>query len=234
MSRDRGPRLQPTRKDAMRTRARLLEAAGEAFAARGFHDASLRKICEAAGVNLGAVKYYFGGKEALYRELLVDSHLEILSREEMPTLDNSPDAEHALARWIEWFLSVLLSRAQHPYLGRIMVREIVQPTEVLDDLVRNVFTRIRRELERIVATLSEDVLDKRSLGQVTNMTLMLCVMHEMGRPVIEKFGYEPPRRRVDVARLGDVVTRYAMGGIAASGDAAPRRSSANRARATQR
>src|SRR5262245_29518133 len=52
------------------TRARILDAALEMFAANGFEGASTRAIAEAAGVNLPAIQYYFGSKEGLYRAVL--------------------------------------------------------------------------------------------------------------------------------------------------------------------
>ncbi len=45
------------------TRARILDAALELFAASGFDGASTRTIAEQAGVNLPAIQYYFGSKE---------------------------------------------------------------------------------------------------------------------------------------------------------------------------
>jgi AcrR family transcriptional regulator len=47
-------------------RQRILEAALAAFGEGGFKGATTRQIAEAAGVNLPALKYYFGGKEGLY------------------------------------------------------------------------------------------------------------------------------------------------------------------------
>jgi AcrR family transcriptional regulator len=52
------------------TRARVLEAAIELFAASGFEGASTRTIAERAGVNLPAIQYYFGSKEGLYRAVV--------------------------------------------------------------------------------------------------------------------------------------------------------------------
>jgi TetR/AcrR family transcriptional regulator, regulator of cefoperazone and chloramphenicol sensitivity len=52
------------------TRARILEAALELFAAHGFEGASTRTIAERAGVNLPAIQYYFGSKEGLYRAVV--------------------------------------------------------------------------------------------------------------------------------------------------------------------
>ncbi|HYE47316.1 MAG TPA: CerR family C-terminal domain-containing protein [Caulobacter sp.] len=47
-------------------RQRILDAALAAFGEGGFKGATTRQIAEAAGVNLPALKYYFGGKEGLY------------------------------------------------------------------------------------------------------------------------------------------------------------------------
>src|SRR5437764_15237675 len=44
----------------------ILRAAVEEFAAHGFHDASLNRVIEAAGISKGSMYYYFDGKEDLY------------------------------------------------------------------------------------------------------------------------------------------------------------------------
>ena len=47
------------------TRQRLLRCAKAEFLSRGFEHASLRRICEAAGVTTGAVYFFFQNKEDL-------------------------------------------------------------------------------------------------------------------------------------------------------------------------
>ena len=44
----------------------ILRAALEEFAAHGFHDASLNRVIDAAGISKGSMYYYFDGKEDLY------------------------------------------------------------------------------------------------------------------------------------------------------------------------
>jgi AcrR family transcriptional regulator len=51
------------------TKTRILDAAENLFAAKGFHNTSLREITKEAGVNLAAVNYHFGSKESLFEEV---------------------------------------------------------------------------------------------------------------------------------------------------------------------
>jgi AcrR family transcriptional regulator len=52
------------------TKERLLDAAERLFAHKGYHCTSLRLITREAGVNLAAVNYHFGSKEALLSAVL--------------------------------------------------------------------------------------------------------------------------------------------------------------------
>ena len=54
------------------TRARLLEAAEAIFADLGYHEASIVKITEAAGVAQGTFYLYFSGKQEIFEELVRD------------------------------------------------------------------------------------------------------------------------------------------------------------------
>jgi AcrR family transcriptional regulator len=60
-------RLRPTR---AQTRARLLEAAGEVFAERGYDRASLDEVAAAAGLTKGAVYSSFASKDELFYALM--------------------------------------------------------------------------------------------------------------------------------------------------------------------
>ena len=51
------------------TRTAMLEAAAKIFAAKGFHDATVRAICAEAGANIALVSRYFGSKQGLYAEV---------------------------------------------------------------------------------------------------------------------------------------------------------------------
>lgn len=60
MVRPRFAKLPPAQQQA------ILSAALEEFAAHGFHNASLNRIIETAGISKGSLYYYFDSKEDLY------------------------------------------------------------------------------------------------------------------------------------------------------------------------
>jgi AcrR family transcriptional regulator len=68
---------------AERTRNAILDAAAEAFEARGFAGTSLSDILARAGVTKGALYFHFASKEELAKEL-IDEQWKI----ELPPLDN--------------------------------------------------------------------------------------------------------------------------------------------------
>jgi AcrR family transcriptional regulator len=59
------------------TRDRIFLAAERLFATRGFAEVSVRDITAAAGVNLAAVNYHFGSKDALLFEIFTIRSAEI-------------------------------------------------------------------------------------------------------------------------------------------------------------
>jgi len=59
------------------TRQKLLDAAEQVFGDLGFHDASIVKITESAGVAHGTFYLYFGSKKEVFDELVIDLNRRI-------------------------------------------------------------------------------------------------------------------------------------------------------------
>ncbi|HEX8902517.1 TetR/AcrR family transcriptional regulator [Vitreimonas sp.] len=62
----------PKTERGRRTLRRLLDAAGEEFGQRGFHETAISHITQAAGVGLGTFYVYFKSKEEVFRALVAD------------------------------------------------------------------------------------------------------------------------------------------------------------------
>lgn len=85
-----------------KTREHLIEAATQEFLAQGFEKASLRKICEKAGVTTGALYFFFKNKEDLFCQIVepVVDQIERLGKELVDTERNDislgPDMDKKL------------------------------------------------------------------------------------------------------------------------------------------
>ena len=80
------------------TRERLLTAAAELFAERGFRGATMRAIAARAGTNLAAANYHFGSKEKLYREVAFSLFAALEARLERAGLRPDPESLSRLPR----------------------------------------------------------------------------------------------------------------------------------------
>lgn len=109
---------------------KILESARVEFLQKGFKDASLRNICEKAGVTTGALYKRFTGKEALFDALVKPTlqdiadlsafvekyNYEYLDKGEMQRVWDMSEETHR--KWIEFFyarfegMKLLLCRAE--------------------------------------------------------------------------------------------------------------------------
>ena len=107
-----------TSREANRTalRNRLLDSAEELFAARGYFGVSVRDITEHAGTRLAAVSEQFGGKEGLFRAVLV-RRIQPLNddrRTRLAALPAGGPRAQRLRALIEAFTEPMRQRAGNP------------------------------------------------------------------------------------------------------------------------
>jgi AcrR family transcriptional regulator len=103
-----------------RSRERILSAALEVFAAKGYEAASISEITAAAGVSRGLVSYYFATKEQLAAELL-DRWLDGIAA--ILTLQGTPDER--LAGIID---GALMAAATTLPIQRLAITLMMQPS----------------------------------------------------------------------------------------------------------
>ena len=106
------------------TRRRLLDAAERVFAELGFHDASIVKITEAAGVAQGTFYIYFESKQQIFEEVVYD--LNHWVRQAMATA--AAGAKTRLEAERRGFTAFFRFTAEHPALYRVIRQaEFVSP-----------------------------------------------------------------------------------------------------------
>ena len=62
-----------TPKDSIKTRQKIIDAAGKLFAEKGFKSVTVREIAQSAETHLSALNYHFNTKTDLYREVVLSA-----------------------------------------------------------------------------------------------------------------------------------------------------------------
>ena len=155
------------------TRERILCAAESLFMEHGYAATSLRLITAKAKVNLAAVNYHFGSKEALIREVF-ERRLGPLNAARIAHLDTLEAAAsgHALAveQIIEAIIAPALHVSQEPLARgavflRLLGRAFSEPADTLREILpaqyRQVVIRFKQALMRSLPELPDQELTWR-------------------------------------------------------------------------
>ncbi len=213
----------PMRKDALANREALLDAASVVFAREGYRRASVREICARAGVNVGAITRHFGGKEAIYREVIVRSGRSLVEKERCPRLEDFPSPADALRGWMGFHLRlVLIRKPADPIAGPMFMREFMEPTDAMSDLARLIIAPVRSELVRIVAALLGEGAPRATIESATTFIHGVCVFQAIGAPLLARIGRPSPANERGIAHLLDTLHPFALGGIRALKRSSPR------------
>jgi len=137
----------PLSKRGERTRRKLLEAAEAVFAELGYHDASIVKITEAAGVGQGTFYLYFASKKDVFDELVVDLNHRV--RQAMTEAASHGATRAEMERL--GFAAFFRFTAEHPALYRIIRQaEFVSPETLqlhYERLTSGYVTGLRQAME---------------------------------------------------------------------------------------
>jgi len=114
----------PLSKRGLDTRRRLLDAAEAVFGELGYHDASVVRVAQTAGVAAGTFYLYFDSKKAIFDELVRDLNRRV--RHAMK--EASSQGKTRLEAELLGFRAYFHFTAEHPALYRIIRQaEFVSP-----------------------------------------------------------------------------------------------------------
>jgi AcrR family transcriptional regulator len=107
--------------DDPEARAKILAAAEELFAARGFAGTSVRDIARSAAINPAMIHYYFGNKEGLYCEI-IESAASTIRMLLIKVTSSAQSVEEKLSQFVSGYAHYIFS---HPNLARVLHRELL-------------------------------------------------------------------------------------------------------------
>ncbi len=197
-------------------RLRLLLAAESVFARKGFDGATVRDICDRAGMNIAAINYHFGDKERLYIETVRHAHSCSVA-DAGPALDHSglPPAERLRA-----FIAGMLRNMDAPVRPesmQLLMRELSQPSPATISVVEDFIRPMAMGLFAILAELLPEMPDRQRL-MVGFSVVGQCLYYRQNRTVSTLlFG----AAAVDALTLDAVtehITRFTFAALGLAGD----------------
>jgi len=198
----------------LKTRQRVLETAVEVFAEHGFRKATVRDICKRANANIAAINYHFRDKEGLYTAVLQYAH-QCACEKYPPQLGLHGDAtlEQRLLAFVRSLLLRIFDEGRHAWHGKLMSREMFEPTRALDALVENNIRPLAQQLESIVSGLLGARTNSEPVRLCTMSIVSQCVFYHHARPVVNRLYPNQKYTRKDVDRLANHITSFSLGAI---------------------
>jgi AcrR family transcriptional regulator len=190
------------------THQRLLEAAEEIFAEKGFKAASIRAICQRAGANIAAINYYFGDKERLYIETVKYANRGCSAGAPFP--DWSPDTPPG--QKLREFIRVMVERVLAPQSAasqQVMMREMAQPTKACEEIVRDYIRPIAQKLGDILAELVPQASEQQRI-LIAFSIVGQCHFYRNHRAVASLLIGEEAFRQLDAGLVADHIAAFTL------------------------
>ncbi len=153
------------------TKARILGAAEEVFAARGFEGASTREIAARAGVNISSLHYHWESKETLYVAVFrnVFDQIRSVLQETLPPLlaeHRDPDAviDLTVSRLYDFF-------AGNPNMPKLLMRRIIENESGDFGIERDVLVPAWNEFSAWLGRLAS----RKKISEIEGRLFMLTV-----------------------------------------------------------
>lgn len=197
------------------TRSRLLRAARTVFAARGFKAATVREICDKAKANCAAVNYHFGGKEALYIDVLAEFAAEMERRR--PRIDPAEADEPPRSRlrtYIRGFLMQILGDGDplEARLGMLLKQELIEPSPAFAALFERRLRPVHDRLNELIAELlpaAEAIVVSRCAASVVAQ----CVFFDLAGRAISLIEPDLALQGGNIEEMVDFILEFSLGGM---------------------
>lgn len=195
------------------TKQRLLQAAGEVFAARGYEVATTREICQRAEANIAAVNYHFGDKHRLYVEAVREAHCVRAEQAPLPEWPvETPPAER-LREFIRHLLQRMLYEERPAWHLELAMRELARPTDACVEVVNDYIRPMAETLEAILRELLPAEMSRGEVYLVGNSIVAQCLFYHQNRPIISLLMGQETFDGLSIDQLAAHVARFTLAAL---------------------
>jgi AcrR family transcriptional regulator len=193
------------------TRSRILEAAGQVFAEKGFAGGKVREICARAEANLAAVNYYFRDKERLYIEAI--KRVVCVPLGEQPNWPPGTPPAERLRGFIHHMVHRLLDPQRPAWHNRLMMRELAEPTSACAELVRDSISPVAAVLQGILGELVPPEMPRTQRYLLCFSIVGQVIYYCQNRPIARLLMGEEDFSRLTPQQIAEHVTRFSLAAL---------------------
>lgn len=203
------------REDGKETRWRLLNAACDVFAKKGYRDARVADICRQADANVASVNYYFGDKESLYKEAweyaLRDMNKSVFSESNVGT------GQERLQTFIQNLIQNFAAEGDLGRFGRLYLVEMVNPTGLIQDAWHDMIEPNRRKLHAIIRDILGTEAQDRDIRFCELSIVNQCRMFVTVKRSDLEYMLGEPLNPALIQQLASHIADFSLAGIQAVG-----------------
>jgi TetR/AcrR family transcriptional regulator, regulator of cefoperazone and chloramphenicol sensitivity len=195
---------------------KILLAAGEIFAEKGYKNVTVREICARAGVNVAAINYHFGDKESLYKEVVMRWEKEAFSKYPLkPDAAETASPEERLTIFVRFFLLRMLDEGRPSWFGKLVAREFIEPTAAMDILVEDAIRPSYLLLSSIVRDIIGKGASEEGIRLCSASIVGQCLYFHNSRPVLKAL-YGPDKLDItDIEKIAEHIARFSIAAMRA-------------------
>ena len=170
---------------------RLIEVGTRLFATRGLDGTSIRDLADAAGVNVAAVHYHFGGKEQLYAAVVEQvfartAELRALLEQELEcakAVGTQAAVQESLGRCIHAFLSRLFRGNRPSWVGAYLQRESLQPSGAMQHVLATFVKPAWDTFLALLELMRPDLAQSEAIRFVSSSIVGQCFYYQQDLPI---------------------------------------------------
>ena len=194
-----------------KTRAKLLEAAGEVFAEEGYHAATIREIAQRAGANVAAVNYHFGDKLGLYSEVLRQSVHNTARNEALRAVfEGGVAPEEALKNVIRAMLHTVCAPEHRDRRLGLMMHELAQPTPAMSSVIDETMAPIYQRLRQLIGSILGLDSESEKVRLCTHSVVGQIVHYAHARPILARLWPEFRMEAEQLDRIAQHIAEFSM------------------------
>jgi AcrR family transcriptional regulator len=195
------------------TRDRIIEAAGEIFAERGFEATTVRDICQAAGANIAAVNYYFGDKQRLFVEAVLRAHRWRMQQAALPDWTTNTPPSKKLTDFIATFIRRVRTGPKDTWQNRLIMREMMRPDAACAEVVRD---SIRPQFEILMGILRA-LLPEGTSVETLHLTAFSivgqCLFYHFADPVVRHLVDDVEYGEFSIDKLASHIAQFSLAAL---------------------